>query len=320
MARYLVTGGAGFIGSNLTAALARAGEQVVALDDLSTGRWSLVDRLLGAGDARVERVTASILDADAVARAMKGVDVVFHEAAMASVQRSIDDPIGCEDINVRGTLVVLEAARHAGVRRVVFASSSAVYGDDPSMPKGESSPIRPLSPYAATKLSGEVYLGLYAKLFGVETIGFRNFNVFGQNQLPEGPYAAAIPRFAWAWLNGRPATIYGDGLQTRDFAHVDDIVRANLLAAASPRAFHGEIVNLAGGTAISLLDVLASLRALGLSGDVQHEAPRVGDVRHSRADLARASSVLGFAPEVAWERGLASTVDFLRELRDGRAR
>ena len=318
MPRYLVTGGAGFIGSNLVAALARAGERVAALDDLSTGRWSLVDRLLRAGDAEVERHTASIVDGVAVARAMRGVEVVFHEAALASVERSLVDPLGCEEVNVRGLLTVLEAARDAGVRRVVFTSSCAVYGDEPTMPKSETSALRPLSPYAVTKLSGELHLAAWARLHGREAVSFRNFNTFGANQLPDGPYAAAIPRFVWAWLGGAPARVHGDGLQTRDFAHVDDVVRANLLAAASPRRFVGDVINLAGGEEKTLLDVLASLRELGLDGEVVHDEPRRGDIRRSRASIDLARDALGFVPRVAWRDGLASTVEFLRDVRAGR--
>ncbi|MCC6648486.1 MAG: NAD-dependent epimerase/dehydratase family protein [Polyangiaceae bacterium] len=318
MARFLVTGGAGFIGSNLVAALARAGERVVALDDLSTGRWSLVDRLLRPGDAEVERHTASIVDGAAVARAMRGVEVVFHEAAQASVEQSLVDPLGCEEVNVRGLLTVLEAARDAGVRRVVFTSSCAVYGDEPSSPKTEQSPARPLSPYAVTKLAGELHLAAWARLHGREALSFRNFNTFGPNQLPDGPYAAAIPRFVWAWLGGEPARVHGDGRQSRDFVHVDDVVRANLAAASSTRALLGEVVNLASGRETTVLDVLASLRALGLDGGVEHTAPRRGDIRRSCASLELASSLLGYSPRVAWSEGLSSTVDFLRDARAGR--
>ncbi len=315
MPRYLVTGGAGFIGSNLVAALARSGERVAALDDLSTGRWSLVERLLRPGDGEVERHTASIVDGAAVARAMRGVELVFHEAALASVERSLVDPLGCEEVNVRGLLTVLEAARDAGVRRVVFTSSCAVYGDDPSSPKTERSALRPLSPYAVTKLSGELHLAAWARLHGREALSFRNFNTFGPNQLPDGPYAAAIPRFVWAWLAGEPARVHGDGLQTRDFVHVDDVVRANLLAAASPRRFDGDVLNLASGEEQRVLDVLTSLRALGLDGAAVHAPERRGDIRSSRASIAAAAEVLGFTPKVAWRDGLASTVEFLREVR-----
>ncbi|RYE78643.1 MAG: NAD-dependent epimerase/dehydratase family protein, partial [Myxococcales bacterium] len=251
--RYLVTGGAGFIGSNLAAALARAGEPVRAYDDLSTGRWALLDRALAGGSgAAVERVTADMRDREALARAMAGVEVVFHQAADGSVPRSVDEPLRVDGVNVHGTVAVLEAARHAGVRRVLFAASSAAYGDDPALPKREDMPPAPLSPYAVSKLAGEMYLRVFASLYGLETLSLRYFNVFGPGQLPDGAYAAAIPRLAQAALAGLAPTVYGDGEQTRDFCFIDNVVAANLLAAHSPHRFAGEVVNIAGGRVVSL--------------------------------------------------------------------
>jgi UDP-glucose 4-epimerase len=313
---FLVTGGAGFIGSNLAATLALAGERVRAYDNLFTGHWALLDRLLG-GRAEVERVTADIRDGEALARAMEGVEVVFHEAADGSVPRSVADPLACDSINVHGTVSVLEAARRAGVRRLVFAASSAAYGDEPTLPKRESMAVSPLSPYAVSKVAGEQYLRAYAGLYGLETVSLRYFNVFGPNQLPNGAYAAAIPRFAHAALTGEPVTVYGDGEQTRDFCFIDNVVAANLAAATASRKFSGEVINIAGGRAVSLNGVIAELgRLLGHPVAARHEAPRAGDIRHSYADISVAADLLGYRPKMTWEAGLAPTVAFLRELID----
>jgi UDP-glucose 4-epimerase len=311
---FLVTGGAGFIGSNLAATLALAGERVRAYDNLFTGHWALLDRLLG-GRADVERITADIRDGEALARAMEGVEVVFHEAADGSVPRSVADPLACDSINVHGTVAVLEAARRAGVKRLIFAASSAAYGDEPTLPKRESMATCPMSPYAVSKVAGEQYLRAYAGLYGLETVSLRYFNVFGPNQLPTGAYAAAIPRFAHAALTGEPPTVYGDGEQTRDFCFIDNVVAANLAAASSSRKFSGEIINIAGGRVVSLNGVIAELgRLLGRPVAARHEAPRAGDIRHSYADISLAGELLGYRPTTPWEAGLAPTVDFLREL------
>ncbi|HQP38918.1 MAG TPA: NAD-dependent epimerase/dehydratase family protein [Polyangiaceae bacterium] len=228
--RWLVTGGAGFIGSNLVTSLAARGEGVRAFDNLVSGRWSNLD-----GVAGVERVTADVRDAEAVERACAGVEVVFHEAALCSVPGSIEKPLEYDRVNVGGTATVLEAARRAGVRRVVFATSAAVYGDDPRVPKTEDMAVAPKSPYALNKYVGERYLRLYSEMHGLQTVGLRYFNVFGPNQLPSGPYAAAIPRFLDAALRGRELEIFGDGEQTRDFCYIADVVRANVLAATIDR-------------------------------------------------------------------------------------
>ena len=312
-ARYLVTGGAGFIGSNIVAALARAGEQVRAYDNLFSGHWWLLDRLLPPG-ARVEQITADIRDAEALAAAMAGVEVVFHEAADGSVPRSIDAPVESNSINVHGTLRVLDAARHAGVRRLVFAASSAVYGNGPELPKHERLPTELLSPYAVGKLTGEHYLRVFSALYGLETMSLRYFNVFGPNQLPDGAYAAAIPRFLHAALARQPITVFGDGEQTRDFCFVDNVVAANLAAAASPRKLGGEVANIGGGRRITLnalLDKIAEV--LGYPLEVRRMEPRAGDVLHSLSDIGRARELLGFEPRVTWEDGLAPTGQFLRE-------
>ncbi len=312
MARYLVTGGAGFIGSNLTAALARQGDHVVVVDDLSTGHWSNLDAL---DRGSVEPVTADIRDAEAMAKAMRGVEVVFHHAALGSVPLSIEEPVRADSVNVGGTVQVLEAARHAGVRRVIFAASSAAYGDEPSLPKSESSPIAPLSPYAVSKLAAERYCAVFSALYGLETLCFRYFNIFGPHQRPDGAYAAAIPRFLWAALTGELITIYGDGLTTRDFCFVDNVVAANLLAASTEKALRGDIVNIATGTSVTLNEVVEAIAThLGKGTPVRHEPARTGDVRHSSANIEKAKELLGYVPQCDLRQGLPRTAEFLRAL------
>jgi UDP-glucose 4-epimerase len=312
--KYLVTGGAGFIGSNLVAALVNRGESVRAFDNLSNGHWGSVERLVG-DDSRVEAITGDIRDPAAVESAMRGIEIVFHEAALGSVPRSVDDPVETDAVNVHGTVIVLEKARRAGVKRVIFAASSAAYGDTPTLPKQEAMPPSPLSPYAVSKVTSERYLSVFSSIYGIETVNLRYFNVFGPNQRPDGPYAAAIPRFIDAALRGAPITVYGDGEQTRDFCFVDNAVSANLLAAAAPRKFTGEVVNVAGGRRISLNDLIREIgAALGKTLDVRYDPPRPGDVRHSLADIGRAKELFGYEPTVRWEDGIQPTVRFLREL------
>jgi UDP-glucose 4-epimerase len=312
--KYLVTGGAGFIGSNIVAALTAAGERVRALDNLATGHWALVNRLVKDASL-VEQVTADIRDPVAVTEAMRGIEIVFHEAALGSVPRSVESPIESDQVNVNGTVVVLDCARRAGVRRVVFAASSAAYGETPTLPKREDMRPMPMSPYAVTKVTCETYLEVFASLYKLETINLRYFNVFGPNQLPEGPYAAAIPRFIHAALTGNPIHIYGDGEQTRDFCFVENAVRANLLAASSSQKLTGQVVNIAGGRRISLNDLVREIgRVMGKSLDVRHVDPRPGDIRHSLADISKAKELIGYEPLVRWEDGIAPTVDFLQKL------
>jgi UDP-glucose 4-epimerase len=312
--KYLVTGAAGFIGSNLVAALVGRGESVRAFDNLATGHWGLVRRLV-AEASMVEPVTADIRDAVAMARAMEGVEVVFHQAALGSVPRSVENPAETDEVNVHGSVVVLDAARRAGVRRVIFAASSAAYGDTPTLPKREDMSTGPLSPYAVSKVAGEHYFRVFASLYGMETLSLRYFNVFGPNQLPEGPYAAAIPRFVRAALAEEPITIFGDGEQTRDFCFIANVVNANLLAAATPRKLEGQVVNIAGGRRISLNDLVKEIsRVLGKKLDVRYVDPRPGDVRHSLADIALARELVGYEPTVTWENGIPPTIEFMRQL------
>jgi UDP-glucose 4-epimerase len=245
---------------------------------------------------------------------VEGVEVLFHLAALGSVPRSVEEPVETDQVNVGGTVVVLDQARRAGVRRVVFAASSAAYGDTPALPKSEEMSAGPLSPYAVSKLAGEHYMKVFAALYGLETISLRYFNVFGPNQLPDGPYAAAIPRFIHAALTGKPVTIFGDGEQTRDFCFVANAVRANLLAAESTQKFAGEVVNIAGGRRVTLRDLVQEIgRVLGRPIEVRHTESRPGDVRHSLADISRARKLIGYEPRATWEEGIAPTVEFLRE-------
>lgn len=318
-ARYLVTGGAGFIGSNLVAALVAKGERVRALDNLATGFWENLD---GIGDqSKIERLTADIRDADALAAAMDGVEVCFHQGALGSVPKSVQFPVESTSANVTGTVNVLEIARKVGVRRIVFAASSSAYGETEVLPKVETLPTMPLSPYAMTKVAGEQALKIFASIHGLETVSLRYFNVFGPNQTPDGAYAAAIPRFVDLALAGEPVRIFGDGLQSRDFSFIVNTVNANLLAAETSQKLAGEVVNIAGGRRVELLSLVEEIgRRLGRRVEVVHAPPRAGDVRHSLGDVSEAKRLLGFEPAVRWEDGLDATIAYLRALRSsGRA-
>ena len=303
----LVTGGAGFIGSHLTDALLAAGFSVRVLDDFSSGREQNLSQALG----KIELIRGDLADPAPTARACRGVDVVFHEGAIPSVPRSVAEPVRTNRANVDGTLNVLECARQAGVRRVVFAASSSAYGDTEELPKIETMPPNPRSPYALQKYAGEVYCRLYHELYGLETVALRYFNVFGPRQDPKSEYAAVVPRFATACLRGEPAQINGDGEQSRDFTFVADTVRANLLAADAPAAV-GQVINVAGGRRISLNELIAALQQItGSKAAPIHGPGRVGDVRHSLADLGRARTLLGFEPQVSLADGLRRTVESL---------
>lgn len=311
--RYLVTGGAGFIGSNITEALCRAGERVRVIDNFATGHRANLEGL------DVELFEGSITDVELVARAVAGVEVIFHEAALPSVPRSIQRPLDSDHVNVHGTLTVLEAARSAGVRRVLYAGSSSAYGDTPTLPKREDMTPRPLSPYAVAKHTGELYLAVYARLHGLETLSFRYFNVFGRRQDPNGAYAAVIPRWITAALRGEPIVINGDGSQTRDFSHIDNVVRGNLLAANTDAKLTGEVVNISCGERISLLELADAIEQLvGKRVERQHGPPRPGDVRDSLADISRVHALLGYEPVVRWRQGLEQTVADLRRSESSR--
>ena len=305
--RALVTGGAGFIGSNLVDALVDAGDDVVVLDDLSTGFAANVHR-----DATL--VEGEVSDPAAVARAVAGCQVVFHQAAHRAVLRSVEQPLDTDRANVGGTLTVLVAARDAGVRRVVCASSSSVYGGAEQLPTPETAPLVPRSPYAVSKLAGEHYGRVFWELFGLETVALRYFNVYGPRQRPDSRYAAVIPLFVDALLGGLPPEVHGDGLQSRDFTFITDAVAANLRAAEAPaQRCAGRAYNVAGGASYSLLELIAILeRLIGVEVTPSRVAPRPGDVRHTRADVGAAAADLGHHPAVPFEEGLARTVEWFR--------
>ncbi len=304
MARYLVTGGAGFIGSSIAEELLSKGEKVRILDDFSTGRRSNVESLKGD----VEVVEGSITDPEVTARAMKGVEVVFHEAALPSVARSVEAPQTSMHINVQGTTVVLDCARHAGVKRLIFAASSSAYGDTPTLPKIETMEPSPRSPYAVSKLTGEHLLRVFHMLYGIETLSLRYFNVFGPRQDPGSHYAAVIPRFITSAIRGQRPTVFGDGEQTRDFCFIENTVSANLLAASSANKLEGQVVNVACGERISLNQLIAIVGELaGKKLDAIYEPTRAGDVRDSLADIGAAQRLIGYAARVTVREGLART-------------
>ena len=315
MARVLVTGGAGFIGSHIAAALVAQGDRVRVLDDLSTGHQRNLDAI---GDG-VEFVQGSITDPEVIGRACAGCDYVFHEAALASVPRSIDDPVRSNAVNIDGTLNVLVAARDAGVQRLVYAASSSAYGDSPSLPKIETMPTAPKSPYAVSKLCGEHYVSVFAQVYGIQTLSIRYFNVFGPRQDPDSPYAAVIPLFIDALLDGRAPTIHGDGEQSRDFTYVDNVVAANLAALEAPK-LGGEVVNVALGERTTLNELYRGIAEL-LGSDIApvYGPPRVGDVRDSQASIERARELLGYATRVPVQEGLRHTVDWYRQFRSSGA-
>jgi len=308
MTHYLITGGAGFIGSNIVEELLRRGERVRVLDNFSTGRQENIAPFL----AQIELIEGDLRDLPTVRRAAAGVDIVLHQAALPSVQRSIDDPLTTDAINATGTLHVLLAARDAGVKRVVYASSSSVYGDSPTLPKREDMLPLPKSPYATTKITGEYYCRVFWQVYGLETVALRYFNVFGPRQDPTSHYAAVVPRFVTALLRGEPPTVYGDGLQSRDFTYVANVVQANLLAAVAP-GVAGEAFNVACGERYTLLDLLAALNdILGARIAPVHAPARPGDVRHSLADITAARQKLNYRVEVNFSEGLRRTVEWYR--------
>jgi nucleoside-diphosphate-sugar epimerase len=310
--RYLVTGGAGFIGSNLVEALLVRGDRVVVLDDFSTGRRENLETALAARTARTPDpliVQGDLRDAATVRRAMQGVTHVLHQAALPSVLRSIEDPVSSHEVNGSGTLNLLVAARDAGVARFVYASSSSVYGDSEELPKIETMSSAPLSPYAVSKLAGEHYCRIFHGLYGLETIALRYFNIFGPRQDPTSQYAAVIPNFIKAATSGASPTVFGDGLQSRDFTYIDNAIEANLKACEAPAAAAGRAYNVACGERTSLLDLLRTLeRILGRPIRPVHGPPRPGDVRHSVASIDEARRSLGYAPRIGLEEGLRRTV------------
>lgn len=312
MEKMAVTGGAGFIGSNLAERLASQGYPVVILDNFSTGREQNLSGWTSRFSDRVEVVRTDINETDTLRRLFQGVRFVFHQAAIPSVPRSIADPALTHASNITGTLSVLIAARDAGVSRVVVASSSSVYGDDQTLPKQEDRVGNPLSPYALSKAVCEQYCRLFQKLYGLETVCLRYFNVFGPRQDPRSEYAAVIPRFCTRLLAGRKPTIYGDGEQTRDFTFVDNVVDANWHVANHPRAAGG-VFNIGCGTRTSLNQLVTWLNSiLGTALQPSYEAARAGDVRHSVADVSKARDLLGYTPAVSLQNGLERVVAWFR--------
>lgn len=309
--RALVTGGGGFIGSHLAARLVADGHDVRVLDNFATGRRSNIEAI--GGD--VELVEGDIQSYERAHNAVRGCEIVFHQAALPSVPRSIQDPLTSNATNVIGTLNILLAARDEGVRRVVYASSSSVYGANPTLPKQEDMATLPISPYATAKLAAEGYCRSFGIGYGLQTVALRYFNVFGARQDPTSQYAAVIPNFIAALLDNRPVTIFGDGEQSRDFTHVDNVVQANLLAVDAPDV-SGRVFNVAYGQKVTLNELVTELQELiGTDVETIHAPRRAGDVPHSLASLERARAELGYAPQVDLREGLTRTIEYYREQR-----
>jgi len=311
MSKILVTGGCGFIGSHLVDALLDEGHEVVIVDSLATGKLENIEHLLD----KVDFYKEDIRNLDMLRKLIESVDYVYHEAALGSVPRSVADPLTTNDVNVTGTLNVLIAAREAGVKRVIFASSSSVYGDTPTLPKIESMRPMPMSPYAVSKLAGETYMQAFYHSYGLETVSLRYFNVFGPRQDPNSQYAAVIPLFVSALLNGDSPVIYGDGTQSRDFTYVQNVVHANLLAMKTEET-HGEAVNIACGEATTINELLSSLcKQCGEHIEAIYAESRPGDVKHSLADFTAAHELLGYSPSMTFSDGIRLTADWHRTRR-----
>lgn len=317
MANYLVTGGAGFIGSHIAAALLKGGHRVRILDNFSTGRRENLQAIQTLSPAALEVMEGDIRDKKACSRAVSGLDFVFHEAAQISVPQSINDPETTQEINIQGTLNVLLACKEAGIKRFVLASSTSIYGDSPDekdalKPKREHLAPHPLSPYALSKLVGEYYCRLFSNLYGLPAVALRYFNVFGPRQDPASEYAAVIPKFIERLLQNTPPIIYGDGEQSRDFVFVEDVVQANL-KACHQSGVEGEVFNVASGRSYSLLQLFEILKKIFKSSQTPVFAPaRPGDIRHSRADVKKARDRLGYSPEVGFRQGLKATVESMK--------
>jgi UDP-glucose 4-epimerase len=311
----LVTGGGGFIGSHLVEGLVERGHSVRVLDNFATGKRENVAPWLG----KIELLEGDITDPRMCARACGGIEVVFHLAALPSVPKSVADPVSTHRTNTDGTFNMLVAAREAGVRRFAYSASSSAYGESPTLPKVESMPVQPLSPYAVQKLTGEFYCSAFAKCYGLQTISMRYFNVFGPRQDPASQYAAAIPAFVTAILNDQPPTVFGDGEQTRDFTYIENAVRANLLAAEAS-ATNGQVVNVACGEHVTVNAIIREInRLLGKNVQPVYDPPRVGDIKDSWADITLAGRVIGYSPTVPFAEGLRRTVEWYAGNRPGRA-
>lgn len=306
--KFLVTGGAGFIGSNICRRLVREGCFVRVIDNLITGRMSNLDGILD----KIEFIKADMGDPQAARTAMKDIDVVLHQGAVPSVPRSVDDPATTHQHCVNATFTLLLAARDCKIKRFVYAASSSAYGDSPTMPKIETMPTNPKSPYAAAKLFGEYYASVFAQVYGLQTISLRYFNVFGPYQDPTSQYAAAIPAFVTSILKGKSPTVYGDGEQSRDFTFIDNVVHANLLAARAPKT-NGEAINIACGQRITVNAIIAMINeTTGCSVSPNYLPTRAGDVKHSLADIHKAKMLIGYEPVVQFKDGLAKAIEWYR--------
>ncbi len=307
--RYLVTGGAGFIGSNTVDELVRRGHSVVVLDDLSAGK----EENLADSRNKITLIKASITDIEAVRKAMHEAEYVLHLAARASVPRSIKDPIETNRINIDGTLNVLVAAKELKVKRVVFAASSSAYGETPTLPKAETMQPQPISPYGVTKYVGELYAQTFGRCYALENVALRYFNIFGPRQDPGSPYSGVLAKFCTAFLEDAQPVVFGDGEQTRDFTYVDNAVQANLLACEAPNV-SGRVFNIGCGVRVSLNEVLHALSKItGKALEAKYDPPRDGDIRDSQADISQAKEFLGYGPQIGFEEGLARTFEWYRE-------
>ncbi len=305
---YLITGGAGFIGSNIARKLIEKGKKVRLLDDFSTGKQENIEDLGAAA-----LIEGSLLDQACLQKALSEVRYVLHQAAIPSVPRSVADPFSSNEANITGTLNLLEAARKAGVKRFVYAASSSAYGDTEVLPKVENMPADPLSPYAVTKYTGELYLKVYARIYGLQAVSLRYFNIFGPYQDPASEYAAVIPKFILNMLKGKAPVIFGDGEQSRDFTYIDNAVEANLLACTSDRVGKGEVINVACGKRYSLNELAGALNEIfGTATDAVYTEPRPGDVKHSLADIKKAKQLLGYEVKVGFKEGLRRTADWFK--------
>jgi UDP-glucose 4-epimerase len=306
--RYVVTGGAGFIGSNIVDELVRRGHDVVVLDDLSAGRESNLSGVAG----KIQFIRGSICELETVAVACRGVDYVLHLAARTSVPRSMKDPVETNRVNVDGTLNVLVAARDAKVRRVVFAASSSAYGESPALPKVETMPAVPISPYGVSKLVGEIYAQVFGRVYALENVSLRYFNVFGPRQDPGSPYSGVLSKFCTALLSGQQPVVFGDGEQSRDFTYVENVVDATLRAAEAPNV-SGMVLNVGTGNRYTLNETLALLEKIsGKPARAKYDPPRAGDILHSQADITAARRLLGYEPRVGFEEGLRRTWEWYK--------
>lgn len=310
--KFLVTGAAGFVGSNLVEAILRLGYKVIGLDDFSTGKKENITEFIE--NPNFDFIEGTILDLDTCKAACEGVDYVLHQAAWGSVPRSIEMPLFYEEVNIRGTLNMMEAARRNNVKKFVYASSSSVYGDEPNLPKKEGREGNLLSPYALTKRVAEEYGKLYTKLYGLDTYGLRYFNVFGRRQNPDGAYAAVIPKFIKLLLNDGKITINGDGKQSRDFTYIENVIEANLKACQATREAAGQSYNIAYGGRIYLIDIYDELcRALDKKIKPVFGPDREGDIKHSNADINKAKELLGYEPDWSFERGIEAAIEWYKD-------